>query len=155
MGHLGKGRRGWFVHFVNPTPSCLNVFIAADDLPLNVSRETLQSNKFLKQLKQVILKRLIQLITRLAEEEPGKFNELQKNYGSVLKLGAVEDKKNSDKLSHLIRFSTNQRNSTSLNEVRLVWVASGLTLMCAPIVSREQEGRPKTGAFTSFRCCIC
>jgi len=83
---------------------------------LNVSRETLQSTKFLKQLKQVILKRLIQLIARLAEEEPEKFNELQKNYGSVLKLGAVEDKKNRDKLAALTRFSTNQRNNTSLNE---------------------------------------
>jgi len=90
----------------------------AEDLPLNVSRETLQSTKFLKQLKQVILRRLIQLINRLAEEEPEKFNELQKNYGSVLKLGAVEDKKNSNKLALLTRFSTNQRNSTSFNEVR-------------------------------------
>jgi heat shock protein beta len=83
-----------------------------------VSRETLQSTKFLKQLKQVILRRLIQLIARLAEEEPEKFVELQKNFGQVLKLGAVEDKKNSNKLAPLTRFATNQRNSTSFNEVR-------------------------------------
>jgi len=83
-----------------------------------VSRETLQSTKFLKQLKQVILRHLIQLIGRLAEDEPEKFNELQKNFGSVLKLGAVEDKKHSNKLALLARFTTNQRNSTSFNEVR-------------------------------------
>jgi hypothetical protein len=96
--------------------------MTADDLPLNVSRETLQSTKFLKQLKQVILRRLIQLIGRLAEEEPEKFDELQKNFGSVLKLGAVEDQKNGNKLALLTRFATNQRNSTSFNEVRYGFV---------------------------------
>lgn len=89
----------------------------ADDLPLNVSRETLQNNKFLKKLKQVILRHLIQLINRLAEDEPEKFEEFQKVYGSVLKLGAVEDSKNKEKLATLSRFATNQRNTTSLNEV--------------------------------------
>ncbi|KIM90780.1 hypothetical protein PILCRDRAFT_59180, partial [Piloderma croceum F 1598] len=96
--------------------SWIKVVIDAEDLPLNVSRETLQSTKFLKQLKQVILRHLIQLIGRLAEEEPEKFSELQKNFGSVLKLGAVEDKKNSNKLALLARFATNQRNSTSFNQ---------------------------------------
>ena len=89
----------------------------AEDLPLNVSRETLQSTKFLKQLKQVILRHLIQLIGRLATDEPEKFDELQKSFGSVLKLGAVEDKKNSNKLALFARFATNQRKNTSFNEV--------------------------------------
>lgn len=69
-------------------------------------------------MKQVILKRLIQLITKLGQEEPEKFEELQKNFGTVLKLGAVEDKKNGKKLTELIRYSTNQRNMTSLDQVR-------------------------------------
>ena len=43
--------------------------LTADDLPLNVSRETLQQNKFLKQIKKIIVKRLIQLLQRLAEGE--------------------------------------------------------------------------------------
>lgn len=95
----------------------LTYLIIADDLPLNVSRETLQNTKFLKTLKQVILKRLLQLISKLEHEESEKFEQLQKTYGAVLKLGAVEDKKNRDKLVPLCRFATNQRNSTSLNEV--------------------------------------
>ena len=104
-----------------------NIFtysIIADDLPLNVSRETLQNTKFLKTLKQVILKRLLQLISKLEHEEPEKFERLQRIYGGVLKLGAVEDKKNRDKLVPLCRFATNQRNSTSLNEVILLIVVS-------------------------------
>jgi len=91
---------------------------SADDLPLNVSRETLQNHSFLRQVKQAILKRIIQTFARLAEEEPDKFEKAQKVYGNVFKLGAVEDTKNRDKLVPLIRFATNQRDSTSLDEVR-------------------------------------
>lgn len=77
----------------------------------------LQNTKFLKTLKRVILKRLLQLVSKLEKEEPEKFEQLQKVYSGVLKLGAVEDKKNREKLVPLCRFATNQRNSTSLNEV--------------------------------------
>lgn len=92
------------------------VVIDADDLPLNVSRETLQSNRFLKQLKNIILKRLIQLISKIEEEEPERFEKIQDVYGSILKLGAVEDTKNREKLTALTRFASNQRNVTSLDQ---------------------------------------
>ena len=82
-----------------------------------MSRETLQSTKFLKQIKSIILRRLIQTFNRIAEEDPAKFEELQKVYGGALKLGAVEDQRNRDKLVQLTRFATNQRNSTSLDKV--------------------------------------
>ena len=65
----------------------------ADDLPLNVSRETLQSNKFLKQIKQIIVRRLIQLLTRIAEENSEKYQEVLRVYGNALKLGAVDNDK--------------------------------------------------------------
>ncbi len=77
----------------------------------------LQNASFLRQIKQAILKRIIQAFTRLAEDEPEKFDEAQKIYGNVFKLGAVEDAKNSEKLVALTRFTTNQRNSTSLDQV--------------------------------------
>ncbi|KAI0080893.1 cation-transporting ATPase [Panus rudis PR-1116 ss-1] len=103
----------------NPLPkwaSWVKAVIDADDLPLNVSREMLQSNKFLKQLKSIITKRLAQLLSRIAEEEPEKYQEILKVYNNVFKLGAVEDHKNRDKLASLVRFATNQRNNTSLDE---------------------------------------
>lgn len=96
--------------------SWVKAIIDADDLPLSVSRETLQNASFLRQIKQTILKRIIQSFTKLAEDEPEKFIEAQKVYGNVFKLGAVEDSKNKDKLIPLIRFATNQRNVTSLDE---------------------------------------
>jgi len=63
------------------------------------------------------LKRIIQSFTKLAEDDPEKFEQAQKVYGNVFKLGAVEDAKNKDKLIALTRFASNQRNSTSLDEV--------------------------------------
>lgn len=92
----------------------------ADDLSLNVSRETLQSSKFLKQIRQIILKRIIQLFSKIAEEDPEKFEKIQSTYGPVIKLGAVESPTNREKLAALARFTTNQRNLTSLDQVRSV-----------------------------------
>lgn len=111
----------------------------ADDLPLSVSRETLQDASFLRQIKQTILKRIIQIFTKLAEDEPDKFTEVQKVYGNVFKLGAVEDAKNKDKLIPLIRFVTNQRNSTSLDEVssRRVYAIDHLTMLRSMLRTRR------------------
>lgn len=90
----------------------------AEDLPLNVSRETLQSTRFLKQLRSIVLKHLLALLARIQEKEPEKWVTLHKSYGNVFKLGAVEDTKNRVKLAELCRFATNQRKETSLEEVR-------------------------------------
>ena len=94
----------------------VKVVVDAEDLPLNVSRETLQSNAFLKQLRGIILRRLIQLLNRIKDEDPEKWDKVQEAFGNVFKLGAVEDTKNRDKLVPLVRFATNQRNATSLDE---------------------------------------
>ncbi|KAL5508189.1 hypothetical protein ACEPAH_5808 [Sanghuangporus vaninii] len=96
--------------------SWVKVIIDADDLPLNVSRESLQQTKFLKQIKQIIVKRLIQLLTKIADEDPEKFKKIQQTYGSVIKLGAVESPANREKLAALASFHTTQRDSVSLDE---------------------------------------
>ena len=73
--------------------SISQVIIDADDLPLNVSRETLQSTKFLKQIKQILVKRLIQLLKKLSTEQPERYADIVKIFGNALKLGAVENTK--------------------------------------------------------------
>jgi heat shock protein beta len=95
--------------------SWVKVIIDADDLPLNVSRETLQSSSFLKQIKQIILRHLIQLFSKIAEEDEEKYAEITKNFGQVLKLAASEDAKNRQKLAALVRFNTNQREVVSFD----------------------------------------
>lgn len=117
MGQLGQGHHRWCEIFHSKHWRIADRVVLADDLPLNVSRESLQNASFLRQIKQAILKRIIQAFTRLAEDDPDKFNEAQKVYGKVFKLGAAEDSKNRDKLVPLTRFVTNQRNVTSLDEV--------------------------------------
>ncbi|TCD70817.1 hypothetical protein EIP91_001507 [Steccherinum ochraceum] len=96
--------------------SWVKVVVDAEDLPLNVSRETLQSNKFLKQLKSIIVRRLLQSLTRIQKEDKEKFDQLHATYGNVFRLGAVEDTKNRDTLATLVRFPTTQRNATSLDD---------------------------------------
>ena len=122
MGQLGQSHYRWCENSHSKYWKVVfsNQIVSADDLPLSVSRETLQNSSFLRQIKQTILKRIIQSFTKLAEDEPDKFIEAQKVYGNVFKLGAVEDSKNKDKLIPLIRFATNQRNVTSLDEVGFV-----------------------------------
>ena len=116
---MGQSHYRWCLdfHYKRRRIARADRIVLADDLPLNVSRETLQDASFLRQIKQVILKRIIQAFTRLSEDEPEKFDEAQKVYGNVFKLGALEDGKNRDKLIALTRFATNRRNSTSLDQV--------------------------------------
>ena len=114
--------------------SWVKVVVDADDLPLNVSREMLQSTRFLKQLKSIIVKRLIQTLARIAEnaerkdgldaleEDDGEMGEEQlawwrvsSAYNNIFKLGAIEDGKQRERLAALARFATNQRNESGLD----------------------------------------
>jgi heat shock protein 90kDa beta len=91
----------------------------AEDLPLNVSREMLQSRKFLKQIQSIIVKRLIQTLQRI-HENPKDDNEawqLHHIYNNIFKLGTVEDIKSREKLASLVKLPTNQRNETTLSDV--------------------------------------
>ncbi|KAI0036712.1 heat shock protein Hsp90 [Vararia minispora EC-137] len=93
-----------------------NFALAPDDLPLNVSRETLQNTSFLRQIRSALLKRILQTFTKIAEEDTEKFEKVHAVYGNVFKLGAVEDTKNKEKLASLARFATNIRNFTSFDQ---------------------------------------
>ncbi|KAF8592600.1 heat shock protein Hsp90 [Ramaria rubella] len=96
--------------------SWIKAIVDAEDLPLNVSRETLQSSRFLRQIKQILTRRLIQLLQRISEEDPAKYEEIFKIVGSAIKLGAVEAEKDKQKLAGLSRWASNQRNITSLDD---------------------------------------
>jgi molecular chaperone HtpG len=77
--------------------------VDSNDIPLNVSREILQQNKIIKQIKNVIVKKVIELITELSDDDE-KFNKFYESYSKMLKLGVHEDSKNRDKLVELLRF---------------------------------------------------
>ncbi|KAF8760295.1 Heat shock protein Hsp90 [Rhizoctonia solani] len=64
--------------------SWLKAIVDADDLPLNVSRETLQSNRFLRQIPNILVRRFINLVDKMSkdEENPELFRKFMKIYGS-------------------------------------------------------------------------
>lgn len=92
------------------------MFLEAEDLPLNVSREMLQSSRFLRQIKQILTRRLIQLLERVSKESPEKYEQIWSALGTVIKMGCLESKKDKQKLAALSRWPSNQRNFTSLDE---------------------------------------
>jgi molecular chaperone HtpG len=77
--------------------------IDSDDLPLNISRETLQQNKILKAIKKSVTKKCLEMISSIMEnaEDYKKFYE---QFGKNLKLGIHEDSTNRAKLSEFLRF---------------------------------------------------
>ncbi|OCF30950.1 cation-transporting ATPase [Kwoniella heveanensis CBS 569] len=96
--------------------SFLKVTVDADDLPLNVSRETLQNNRFLAQLQRILVRKALDLFTKLSIDSPEKFKEASKLYGNALRIGVLEDNKDKLKLAKLLRFESTRSGYTSLEE---------------------------------------
>ncbi|MGH8076181.1 MAG: molecular chaperone HtpG [Lysobacter sp.] len=80
--------------------------IDADDLPLNVSRELLQQNRQLDRIKTTCVKRVLDLIEKLARDEPEKFATFYKSFGNTLKEGIGEDASNRERIAKLVRFAS-------------------------------------------------
>ena len=78
----------------------------SSDLPLNVSRELLQKDADVEAMKGALTRRALDLIAKLAREEPEKYASFWKEFGGVLKEGVAEDYANRDKLLPLLRFAS-------------------------------------------------
>ncbi|GGZ99914.1 chaperone protein HtpG [Arenicella chitinivorans] len=87
--------------------------IDSQDLPLNVSREILQSDRDIKKIKASSIKRVLDELTRLAKNESEQYQEFWSEFGQVLKEGVVEDMANKDKITPLLRFATTQSDSAA------------------------------------------
>jgi molecular chaperone HtpG len=80
--------------------------IDSDSLPLNVSRELLQQSKKIDLLKAGAVKKVLSLIEGLSKNHPEKFDTLWAEFGAVLKEGPIEDSKNKERVSKLLRFAS-------------------------------------------------
>ncbi|PLW24357.1 hypothetical protein PCASD_06561 [Puccinia coronata f. sp. avenae] len=89
----------------------IKVIVDADDLPLNVGRDSLQVTKSLKQIQNIVLKKFIDHLSSLSKKEPEKYEKLWKKIGTTLKVGVVEDLKSRDKLAKLLRFQSSQSST--------------------------------------------
>jgi len=84
--------------------------VDSDDLPLNVSREILQSNPLVDRIKNGSVKKILNLLESMAKNEKEKYQEFWDEFGRVIKEGPAEDTANKEKISQLLRFSSTHEN---------------------------------------------
>jgi molecular chaperone HtpG len=86
--------------------------VDSSDLPLNVSRELLQQEPEVEAIRGGLTKRVLDMLARLAKDEPEKYATFWKEFGAVLKEGVGQDHANRAALLSLLRFaSTNDANN--------------------------------------------
>lgn len=107
--------------FTEMMPKYLNFVkgvVDSDDLPLNVSRETLQQNKLLKVIKKKLVRKALDMIKKLKDSSKEDYDKFWKEYSTNLKLGVIEDSTNRTRISKLVRFesSNSETETTTLEE---------------------------------------
>ncbi|CAL8358952.1 unnamed protein product [Lota lota] len=83
--------------------------VDSDDLPLNVSRETLQQHKLLKVIRKKLVRKTLDMIKKIAEEHYN--DKFWKEFGTNIKLGVIEDHSNRTRLAKLLRFHTSHSDT--------------------------------------------
>ncbi|EAQ99274.2 molecular chaperone HtpG [Congregibacter litoralis] len=103
----------------------------SNDLSLNVSREILQQDKTVDALRSALSKRVLDMLSKMAKNEPEKYATFWKEFGQVLKEGPAEDMGNKDKIADLLRFSSTHTDEETQDQ------------SLKSYVERMQEGQDK------------
>ena len=82
--------------------------VDSNDLSLNVSREILQKDPIIDSMKSALTKRVLDMLEKLAKNEPEQYKGFWKNFGQVMKEGPAEDFANKEKIAGLLRFASTQ-----------------------------------------------
>lgn len=93
--------------------------VDSEDVPLNVSRETVQSNRVMERIKSALTHKLIDELKKLAADSPDKYTEFWAQFGVFIKEGVTLDHSGRDKLYPLLRFRSSRAEGgawVSLND---------------------------------------
>ncbi|HDR03622.1 MAG TPA: molecular chaperone HtpG, partial [Candidatus Marinimicrobia bacterium] len=88
--------------------------VDSEDLPLNISRETLQDNRIVGKLGKFLTKRIISFLQDKAKDDPEKYLEFYKKFHMFLKEGANSDWENKEELAKLLRFESTKTEKDKL-----------------------------------------
>ena len=95
----------------------LRGIVDSEDLPLNISREMLQSNPMVARIRQQLTRRVLSELSKKASEAAEEYTKFWDNFGAVLKEGLYEDRDHRDELLALVRFrSTIREGLVSLDD---------------------------------------
>ncbi len=86
--------------------------VDSNDLPLNISREVLQNNKQIDNIRSAITKRILETLSHLSKEQTENYLQFWKAFGNTLKEGFAEDFDHRNSLAKLLRFSSTHLNKS-------------------------------------------
>lgn len=89
--------------------------IDSNDLSLNVSREILQNDKTVESIRTALTKRVLDMLKKLANNDPEKYQAFWNEFGQVLKEGPAEDFGNREKIAKLLRFASTHTGEATQN----------------------------------------
>ena len=105
--------------------------VDSNDLSLNVSREILQKDPVIDSMKSALTKRVLDMLEKMAKNNPDDYKKFWEAFGQVLKEGPAEDFSNKEKIAGLLRFASTQ----SGNDEQVVALSD--------YIARMKEGQDK------------
>jgi len=88
----------------------LRGLVDSEDLPLNVSRETLQDNNVIRKIRASLVKGVFDRLDHMARDNPDEFRKFYDQFGRVIKEGLVVDPANRERIAKLLRFASSRND---------------------------------------------